>query len=79
MSLAKANATVMDNAFTTSFSAMQAEVTKREEFAAADATARAAKVAAACTNVWNASRQGVPLRRLRELMELKMENSRRGA
>lgn len=76
LSLAESKTTAMDNAFTSVFSAMQAGAIEREEAATANATARAAEMAAACTSVWDACQQGVPLRRLRELMELKMESSR---
>lgn len=76
MSQARANAEAIDTAFTSAFSSLQAQNLEQEAAADAQSATRAAHEAAACKNVWDASRQRVPVRRLGELMEEKIKCTR---
>lgn len=76
--MAKANAVVdaKDRAFSSAFEDLQVRDSQRKEGAAEVADKLAEAKAAACSTVWDAARHGVPVGRLRELMEQKIARTR---
>lgn len=76
MLCARARATGLDRAFSSAFGSLQARALEREGAAVAAERQRAEERAAACSTVWDAARHGVPVRKLRELMDAKIEKSR---
>lgn len=76
MLFARAKETALDQAFSSAFTSLQARTSEQDEAVLAAERRRAEGRAAACKTVWDASRHGVPVRTLRELMETKIDASR---
>ena len=76
MLCARSRAAGRDQAFSSAFGSLQARTLEREEAAVSAERRRAEERAEACSTVWDAARHGVPVRKLRELMDAKIERSR---
>eukprot|EP00752_Nemacystus_decipiens_P006514 g5866.t1 len=72
---ARATGTALDKAFCSAFDSLQVRASAHDEAALAAERERAETRAEACKTVWDASRFGVPVRTLRELMEKKIDQS----
>lgn len=79
MLCARAKEAALDQAFCSAFALLKARTSKQHEAALAAERDRAEERAAACKTVWDASRYGVPVRTLRELMEIKDDKLRYAA
>lgn len=73
---ARANEAALDSAFSLAFGSLQVRTSEQDEAALAAERDRTEERAAACETVWDASRYGVPVRKLRELMETKIDQTR---
>lgn len=73
---AKARVSARERAFSSALDALLTRTAEEDEAVAAAERKRAAEKAAASSTVWMASRFAVPVQRLKELMEQKMEESR---
>eukprot|EP00903_Cladosiphon_okamuranus_P008728 g8360.t1 len=73
---ARAKGAALDQAFSSALASLQARTSEQDEAALAAERDKIRERAAACKTVWDASRYGVPVRTLRELMEIKIDQSR---
>lgn len=76
VSCSKVRDTADDEAFSCKFHLLRARSSERGELAVTAARKKTVEEAAACSTVWDAARHGVPVRRLRELMEKKLNKTR---
>lgn len=76
ISCSRVRDTAKDEAFSSKFHLLRARTSERGELAVTTVRKRAVEDAAACSTAWDAARHGVPVRRLRELMEKTLHKTR---
>lgn len=76
MLCARAREAALDKAFSSAFGSLQVRTSEQDEAALAAERERAKKRSETCKTVWDASRYGVPVPTLRDLMERKIHQSR---